>query len=79
LILGVLLAMGSTQVLAQQALAQAQDQRAAELCTPDVMRLCSEFIPDVDEITACMQAKRRQLSPECLAVFKPKRRRHAPL
>ena len=104
LILGLLLAIGSTQVLAQQVLAQqvlaqqdlaqqdlvqqdlvqqdlaqAQDPKAAELCTPDVMRLCSEFVPDVDQITTCMQAKRRQLSPECLAVFKPKRRRHAPI
>ena len=58
--------------------AAAQDAKAAELCTPDVMRLCNEFVPDVDQITACMQKKRRQLSPECAAVFKPKRRRHAP-
>ena len=58
--------------------AVAQD-KAAELCTPDVMRLCNEFIPDVDKITACMSKKRRQLSPECAAVFKPKRRRHAPV
>ena len=57
--------------------AAAQD-KAAELCTPDVMRLCNEFVPDVDQITACMQKKRRQLSPECAAVFKPKRRRRAP-
>ena len=57
--------------------AAAQDPRAAELCTPDVMRLCNEFVPDVDRITACMQKKRRQLSSECAAVFKPKRRRRA--
>ena len=73
LALGLLLTMGSTQVFAQT-----QDPKAAELCTPDVMRLCNEFVPDVDQITTCMQAKRRQLSPECRAVFKPKHRRHAP-
>ena len=56
----------------------AQDPKAAELCTPDVMRLCNEFVPDAERITACMQKKRRQLSPECVAVFKPKRRRRAP-
>ena len=56
----------------------AQDPKAAELCTPDVMRLCNEFVPDAGLITACMQKKRRQLSPECAAVFKPKRRRRAP-
>jgi len=43
--------------------ASAQPSNAAELCTPDVMRLCNEFVPDVDRITACMQKKRGQLSP----------------
>jgi len=47
----------------------AQDPKAAELCTPDVMRLCNEFVPDAERITACMQKKRRQLSPECAAEF----------
>jgi hypothetical protein len=42
---------------------QAVDARQA--CTPDAMRLCSEFIPDVPKVTACMHAKRAQLSPEC--------------
>ncbi len=30
-------------------------------CTPDVMRLCNEFIPDADRIVVCLKAKRRQL------------------
>ena len=64
-------------VMAGATPAAAQD-KAAELCTPDVMRLCNEFVPDADKITACMQKKRRQLSPECRAVFKPKARRRAP-
>ena len=64
---------------AMPARAQAHDPKAAELCTPDFMRLCSEFVPDVDLITGCMQKNRRQLSPECAAVFKPRRRRHAPV
>jgi len=55
--------------------AAAQASDAADRCTPDVMRLCNEFVPDVEKITACMSKKRRQLSPECAAVFKPKRRR----
>jgi hypothetical protein len=33
------------------------------------MRLCSEFVPDVDRITACMIKKRIRLSPPCRAVF----------
>ena len=63
-------------VMARATPAAAQD-KAAELCTPEVMRLCNEFVPDVKKIAACMSKKRRQLSPECAAVFKPKRRRRA--
>jgi hypothetical protein len=43
--------------------AQAVDVRQA--CTPDAMRLCSEFIPDEAKITVCMHVKRAQLSVEC--------------
>jgi hypothetical protein len=48
--------------------ANAQDQSSPEVrqaCTPDAMRLCSDFIPDVPKITRCMMAKRAQLSREC--------------
>jgi hypothetical protein len=38
---------------------------AQQACTPDAMRLCSEFIPDVPKVTACMLAKRSQLSEAC--------------
>jgi hypothetical protein len=59
--------------------AQAVDVRQA--CTPDAMRLCSEFIPDVPKITACMHAKRAQLSPECRSAMngghKTHRKRHS--
>jgi hypothetical protein len=44
-------------------------QRAA--CTPDVFRLCSSEIPNVDHIVACMNAKKASLSPACRAVFTP--------
>jgi len=58
--------------------AQASD--AAERCTPDVMRLCNEFIPDADRIVACLKAKRRQLTPSCLTALQPSggksKRRH---
>ncbi len=39
------------------------EQRQA--CAPDAMRLCSDFIPDVEKITKCMKAKRKQLSEPC--------------
>jgi hypothetical protein len=40
-----------------------------QACQPDAMRLCSEFVPDVDRITACMVKNRMRLSPPCHAVF----------
>jgi hypothetical protein len=46
--------------------AGAQDADAARAaCTPDAMRLCSEFIPDVAKVTGCMHAKSSELSPAC--------------
>jgi hypothetical protein len=48
---------------AKPAAAQASD--AADRCTGDVMRLCSEFVPDTDRIVACLKSKRKQVSPSC--------------
>jgi hypothetical protein len=36
-----------------------------QACTPDAMRLCSEFVPDRAKITVCMKAKHAQISKEC--------------
>ncbi|MFY9762318.1 MAG: hypothetical protein WB772_07725 [Xanthobacteraceae bacterium] len=41
-----------------------------QACTPDAMRLCSEFIPDVAKITACMKAKHAQLSATCITAMR---------
>ncbi|MEI8150206.1 MAG: cysteine rich repeat-containing protein [Hyphomicrobiales bacterium] len=49
---------------ARPAVAQAAD--AADRCTADVMRLCSEFVPDEGRIIACLKSKRKQLTPPCL-------------
>jgi len=38
-------------------------------CTPDVIRLCSSEIPNVDHIVVCMTVKKASLSPACKAVF----------
>ena len=43
-----------------------EDQLA---CTPDVYRLCSQFIPDEDTIVSCLQRNKPQLSAGCQAVF----------
>jgi hypothetical protein len=47
------------------AAAQQGTPEAREACTPDAMRLCSDFIPDVAKVTRCMMAKRGQLSAAC--------------
>jgi hypothetical protein len=40
-----------------------------EACTGDAFRLCADKIPDIPRITACMEAKRDQLSPKCAKMF----------
>ena len=61
-------------LLAPMATAQAQGyqgtQDAQSACTPDVFRLCSQFIPNRDPIVACLIRSRAALSPACRAVFK---------
>ncbi len=44
-------------------------QSARQACTPDALRLCSDYIPDVGRITACMKAKYSQLSTPCRAAM----------
>jgi hypothetical protein len=52
-------AMGITDAAAQGS------PEARQTCTPDAMRLCSEFTSDVSQTTKCMMAKRGQLSAAC--------------
>ncbi|WP_291612889.1 hypothetical protein [Bradyrhizobium sp.] len=54
---------------ASPAFAYTPEQQQA--CTPDAMRLCGSYIPDVDRITACMIQRKSQLSPECRRFFRP--------
>jgi hypothetical protein len=49
----------------------AYTQEQEQACTPDAMRLCGNYVPDVDRITACMIQKKSQLSPECRRHFRP--------
>jgi hypothetical protein len=42
---------------------------AQQACTPDVFRLCGQFIPDSGQITACLARQKTRLSPECHKVF----------
>jgi type II secretory pathway component PulL len=69
----------SSVLLAGSASAQ-HTVNAEQACTPDAMRLCSEFIPDEKRITACLRKNRSALSSECRNVFRgggaTKRHRH---
>lgn len=68
--LGVALIAGG--MLAQSA-ASAEEYRGTMeqqmACTPDVWRLCSGQIPDVNRIVACLRQNTPQLSNGCRAVF----------
>jgi hypothetical protein len=57
-------------VLIQPGAGFAYTQEEQQACTPDAMRLCGEFVPNVDAITACMIQKKAQLSPQCRPFFR---------
>ena len=63
-VLGLALTLASLPAAAQQ---WTPKQRAA--CDPDAMRLCSQYVPDVQRVSDCMSHYRRYLSPACRAVF----------
>ena len=66
LTIAALLATGSS-ALAQENRGT-EEQRVA--CTPDVLRLCSWEIPNVDRIVACLRRERSKLSTGCRQVLK---------
>jgi hypothetical protein len=56
-------------LLASSITASAYTQDEVNACTPDAMRLCSAAIPDAHRVGDCLYHARRQLSPQCAAVF----------
>lgn len=58
------LSAGSVVFGIHGAAAQASPE-VRQACTPDAMRLCSEFIPNAEKVKTCMMAKRSQLSEAC--------------
>ncbi len=50
-------------------LAQQDSAEARRACTPDVFRLCSQFVPDADRITICLRQQKRYLSADCRKVM----------
>jgi len=71
IVLSLALAIGSVGALQSTAFAQEYrgtwEQQMA--CTPDVWRLCSDQVPDVSRIVACLRQNTPQLSNNCRAVF----------
>jgi len=57
-------------VLVQPGAGFAYTPEEQQACTPDAMRLCGEFVPNVDAITACMIKRKAQLSPQCAVFFR---------
>ena len=64
---GALLTVAGAQATFAEEYRGTWEQQMA--CTPDVWRLCSDQIPDVSRITACLQQNTPQLSSGCRAVF----------
>jgi hypothetical protein len=59
------LALPVVIVLGAAGAAAAQSPDVQQACTPDAMRLCGQFIPDRDRVTACMKAHHREWSEAC--------------
>ena len=49
--------------------ANAYTDEQARLCTSDAFRLCGDKIPNIEMITICMRAQKKQLSDGCKSVF----------
>jgi hypothetical protein len=71
IVLSLAIAIGGGVFAAAPALSQDErgtwEQQMA--CTPDVMRLCSDQIPDTGRIVACLRQNTALLGHSCRAVF----------
>ena len=67
---GLLLLATALSVSIGPAAGQSYTPEQEQACTGDAFRLCSADIPDVGRVTACMIAKKDQLSPPCRVYFR---------
>ena len=71
LVLGLAISAGGAVAAQNAAIAEEYrgtwEQQMA--CTPDVMRLCGDQIPDVNRIVACLRQNTALLGSSCRAVF----------
>ena len=49
--------------------ARAESQADREACTPEVHRLCGQYIPDRERIIACLKHNMKNLGPACRKVM----------
>jgi hypothetical protein len=68
---GLLLLATALPLSISPAAGQTYTPEQEQACTGDAFRLCSSEIPDVGRVTACMVAKKDQLSPPCRVYFRP--------
>ena len=62
LFLGALAAWPSSAV-------RAETEQDREACTPEVHRLCGQYIPDREAIIGCLKRNMRNLNPACRKVM----------
>lgn len=60
--------LASLLLLAAPASAQGTEQERSA-CEGDAFKFCSDDIPDIPKIEACLEAKLSDLSPACQAEF----------
>jgi hypothetical protein len=66
------LVFGSTLTPSRVAAQGTPEQRAA--CEEEAKYLCANYIPDEQQITACMVRNVHSLSPTCRAMFQTKKK-----
>lgn len=64
-----MLGLGILVTSTGSATAQGGTQDAQSACTPDVFRLCQQYIPNRGPIVACLVRYRAYLSPACRPFF----------
>jgi len=50
--------------------ASAYTDEQVAACTPDVMRLCADAIPNEARVIKCMMQKKKQVSLACMMAFR---------
>lgn len=70
LLLGLMVA-GAVLGRAEAATGPTLQDRQQAACYDDVMRLCSDYVPDADRVKACMKGKKKLVSAQCAAFFPP--------